>query len=92
MSGEITGKFLSFSLREIEEINTWLVDNGYTADDIGLKDALFDMIYEDSEEIEEDPVSRVTGMAHDFIEKNPAVIMAGVLGANNLLKKFTRKK
>jgi hypothetical protein len=88
---EIKGKFLTFTDDEIRDIDSYLGAHDYTVDDKGLKEFIFDCIYQDMEDEKPDAVEGLTQMAQEYIEKNPAAVIGAVMGANLLLKGVLRK-
>jgi len=67
------GFLLTFSPAEFTKIRRRLEARGYAADCDGLKKLVLDIV-----EREEGPEYRIGGMIGDFVEKNPALVMAGM--------------
>lgn len=76
----INGYFISFKESEKKDIDIFLENEGYTADDDGIKNFLLDCIAEDP------PIEPPGEKLKDFIKNNPEIVFRTVQGARGLFK------
>jgi len=89
---QLEGFFLEFESDEIKDVREELINQGYTADGTGMKEALLDYLFSDDESTETSDSERVISKARDFIDKNPATVKFGLDAIAGIAKMAMRKR
>jgi len=93
MSGEITGIFLSFQEKELDEIKRRLDLFGYKPDGEGLKELIVDTLCDMEKDKDfESPTDKLINTASRYLEQNPEHILIGLDALKSVARMIKRRK